>query len=312
MKYIKTFERFSVNETMDMFMMPVDPTSGSLDALSDIGHGLKDMITDAGEFIWSKVTGFINLIIDWFSNAKIMIKGWKELFNAFWSGKEGVPGVLKNARNNIFQFLFNKPFSEVKWSDVNVENIKRVYDKCGDGLKTLFNFSDDEEKLKTKEGVEDATLKLKTWINTTFKIAGNLILSYQISNLITTFLISTGLIALNSTLLAIATFVLLFIISWGIAKLSSKIAKKLKEKGLWFKDVRDVKDYDPKTDNPVSLKKVLGLEDYEKRLRSSSYDPMADGDYPIDLSALEQESKLWTKMAEEEIDKNGIDLRLAA
>ena len=305
MKYIKTYENFNYDSTNEGWLW------GEGNIWSKIG----EWITDAGEFIWSKITDFIDLIIDWFSNAKEMIKGFKELFNAFWSGSEGEPGVLKNARNNIFQFLFNKPFSEVKWSDVNVENIKRVYDKCGDGLKTLFNFSDDEEKLKTKEGVEDASLKLKTWINTTFKIASSLIISSLISNLITTFLVYTGLIALNSTLLAIATFVLIFLIAWGIAKLSSKITKKLKEKGLWFKDVRDVKDYDPKTDNPVSVKKVLGLEDYEKRLKRSSYDPMADEDYPIDVSALEEESRRWAQMAKigcEEIDKNGVDLKLAA
>ena len=36
MKYIKTFESYSVNETQDMMFMPVDPIKGINDVLADI------------------------------------------------------------------------------------------------------------------------------------------------------------------------------------------------------------------------------------------------------------------------------------
>lgn len=36
MRYLKTFESFNINETMDMMTMPVDPIAGAADVYSDI------------------------------------------------------------------------------------------------------------------------------------------------------------------------------------------------------------------------------------------------------------------------------------
>lgn len=49
MKYIKTYESFKVNETMDMFTMPVDPIKGSLEVWSDIWDSVKSFFNGAKE-----------------------------------------------------------------------------------------------------------------------------------------------------------------------------------------------------------------------------------------------------------------------
>lgn len=44
MRYIKTYESFNVNETMDMFTMPVDPIKGMGDLYSDIAKAIGNKI----------------------------------------------------------------------------------------------------------------------------------------------------------------------------------------------------------------------------------------------------------------------------
>lgn len=48
MKYLRTFESFSTNETLDMFTMPVDPIKSSTDVYSEIfksiGHKINDIV----------------------------------------------------------------------------------------------------------------------------------------------------------------------------------------------------------------------------------------------------------------------------
>ena len=49
MKYIKTFESYSVNETQDMMFMPVDPIKGTADMYNDIYKSIKDSIVKPTE-----------------------------------------------------------------------------------------------------------------------------------------------------------------------------------------------------------------------------------------------------------------------
>lgn len=44
MRYIKTYESFNVNETMDMMMMPVDPIAGAADLYKDIAKAIGNKI----------------------------------------------------------------------------------------------------------------------------------------------------------------------------------------------------------------------------------------------------------------------------
>ena len=44
MKYIKTYESFKINETEDMFFMPVDPIKGAADMYKDIYNEIKDSV----------------------------------------------------------------------------------------------------------------------------------------------------------------------------------------------------------------------------------------------------------------------------
>jgi len=45
MKHIKTYESFSVNETMDMMTMPVDPIAGAADVYKDITDAIGNKIS---------------------------------------------------------------------------------------------------------------------------------------------------------------------------------------------------------------------------------------------------------------------------
>lgn len=44
MKYLKTFESFSIDETLDMFTMPVDPIANAADVYSDFYKQIKSKI----------------------------------------------------------------------------------------------------------------------------------------------------------------------------------------------------------------------------------------------------------------------------
>jgi len=46
MRYIKTYESFKVNETMDMMMLPVDPLAGAADVYSDIADAIGNKISE--------------------------------------------------------------------------------------------------------------------------------------------------------------------------------------------------------------------------------------------------------------------------
>jgi hypothetical protein len=46
MRYLKTFESFNINETMDMMTMPVDPIAGAADLYSDIYDEAKSYLKD--------------------------------------------------------------------------------------------------------------------------------------------------------------------------------------------------------------------------------------------------------------------------
>lgn len=44
MRYLKTFESFNINETLDMMTMPVDPIAGASDVYSDIAKAIGNKI----------------------------------------------------------------------------------------------------------------------------------------------------------------------------------------------------------------------------------------------------------------------------
>ncbi len=46
MKHLKKFESFSVNETMDMMTMPVDPIAGAADVYKEIGKAIGNKVSE--------------------------------------------------------------------------------------------------------------------------------------------------------------------------------------------------------------------------------------------------------------------------
>jgi len=315
MKYIKTYENFNYDSTNEGWLW------GEGNIWGKIADKITEWVNEFGQFVWEKGTSFIDWVMKFFKklydNGKILIKDPKEVYRTFWIGHESktggktVPGIGKEFRNDVYEFLFNKPYEDVTWSDVNIENIKRVYEKTGDSLKTLFNFADDKEKLKSKEGVEDASLKLKTWFNRVLGFGVNTAFSIAIGNLIAGVIFTTGIGVIGSVLLSILVTILTILIMVFVAFISRKVKNKLQEKGLWFKDVRDVKGYDPNTDNPVSMSKISGFSDYKDRVAGSEKWSPNDKRNVSDY-VMNHLDNLFANQGCKEIEMNGFEIPLAA
>lgn len=87
MKYIKTFENFSTNETMDMMFMPVDPIPATADVYVDFYEEMK-----------KKVVKFID-------NIKNEGKETKEAFNLVVQASKDEIELNKEQRKKIYDQL---------------------------------------------------------------------------------------------------------------------------------------------------------------------------------------------------------------
>ncbi len=87
MKYLKTFESFTTNETMDMMFMPVDPISAADDLYSDFYQEMK-----------KKVIKFID-------NIKNEGKETKEAFNLVVKASKDEIELSKEERKKIYDQL---------------------------------------------------------------------------------------------------------------------------------------------------------------------------------------------------------------
>jgi hypothetical protein len=246
MKYISTYESFSVNETMDMFTLPVDPIPGMKDVISDIGQ----WFTQTGEFLWNKLTSFI----DWIKS-KISIPGIKEYFSQLF---EAIGELSKIQLNKVTNLFFDKEYTKVEWSDLNATTVKNLYQKITTSIKEFttdksWSFSDDKDKLKSEEGVDDKSLKLKYYINTTLAFLGKSILSAVIHTILSKILIALGLSA-GPVVATIASVVILVLFIWSSKK---KVNLEIKV----MKDVRDVPGYKPQS----IIGRITGWSDFTKQ-----------------------------------------------
>ena len=232
MRYVKTFENFKTNETLDMFMLPVDPIPGMKDVMSDVGQ----WFSETGELIWNKITGFI----DWCK--KILNKeDLKEYFSKLFEAIGELSKIQLNRATNLF---FSKDYHDVEWSDVNLGNVKNLYSKISDGIKGFatdksWSFKDDESKLKSEEGLDDKSLQLKKVINQILGFLGKSVISVVISKIVSASLIALG-VAAGPIVSTIAAVVVLILFIWASKK---KVNLEIKV----MKDVRDVPGYKPKS-----------------------------------------------------------------
>lgn len=58
MRYIKTYESFKTNETMDMFTLPVDPVAAGANVYGEIYEYIKDKLKDFANFLGDKFNLF--------------------------------------------------------------------------------------------------------------------------------------------------------------------------------------------------------------------------------------------------------------
>ena len=93
MRYIKTYESFNVNETMDMMFMPVDPIAGAADVYKEIGNYIKTKLTDLVKFLgdkfdlfMEKLTSLADSIIDTIGDgAKKVLENIEQMFGSVGS-----------------------------------------------------------------------------------------------------------------------------------------------------------------------------------------------------------------------------------
>lgn len=72
MRYLKTFESFNVNETMDMMFMPVDPIAGAADLYRDIYDEAKSYLKDKFNQFEDKLEQAVDSILPKIDGKKVM------------------------------------------------------------------------------------------------------------------------------------------------------------------------------------------------------------------------------------------------
>ena len=261
MKYVKTFESFNLNETLDMFTLPVDPIPGSEDVLSDISQ----WVSETGEFIWSKLTGFI----DWCK--KVLNKeNLKEYFSKLFEAIGELSKIQLNRASNLF---FSKDYHDVEWNDINLDNVKNLYSKISNSVKEFttdksWSFKDDENKLQSKEGLDDKSLQLKKVINQIIGFLGKSAISVIISKIVSASLIALG-VTTAPIVSTITSILILILFIWASKK---KVSLEVKV----MKDVRDVPGYQPKG----LIGRITGWSEFaEKKVKE--YQDFTQGDSPF-------------------------------
>jgi hypothetical protein len=281
MRYVKTFENFKTNETLDMFTLPVDPIPGMKDVMSDIGQ----WFSETGELIWNKITGFI----DWCK--KILNKeDLKEYFSKLFEAIGELSKIQLNRATNLF---FSKDYHDVEWSDVNLGNVKNLYSKINDGIKGFatdksWSFKDDESKLKSEEGLNDKSLQLKKVINQILGFLGKSVISVVISKIVSASLIALG-VAAGPIVSIIAAVVVLILFIWASKK---KVNLEIKV----MKDVRDVPGYEPKS----LFSRITGWGEFaEKKVKE--YQDFTQGDSPFQKLYMQKLKEQSEKIKQEPI-----------
>jgi len=281
MRYVKNFESYKTNETLDMFTLPVDPIPGMKDVMSDIGQ----WFSETGELIWSKITGFI----DWCK--KILNKeDLKEYFSKLFEAIGELSKIQLNRATNLF---FSKDYHDVEWSDVNLVNVKNLYSKISDGIKGFatdksWSFKDDESKLKSEEGLDDKSLQLKKVINQILGFLGKSVISVVISKIVSTSLIALGVSA-GPIVSTIAAVVVLILFIWASKK---KVNLEIKV----MKDVRDVPGYKPKS----LFGRITGWTEFaEKKVKE--YQDFTQGDSPFQKLYMQKLKEQSEKIKKEQI-----------
>jgi hypothetical protein len=261
MKYVKTFESFNLNETLDMFTLPVDPTPGSEDVLSDISQ----WVSETGEFIWNKINEFI----DWCK--KILNKeNLKEYFSKLFEAIGELSKIQLNRASNLF---FSKDYHDVEWNDINLDNVKNLYSKISNSVKEFttdksWSFKDDENKLQSKEGLDDKSLQLKKVINQIIGFLGKSAISVIISKIVSASLIALG-VTTAPIVSTITSILILILFIWASKK---KVSLEVKV----MKDVRDVPGYQPKG----LIGRITGWSEFaEKKVKE--YQDFTQGDSPF-------------------------------
>lgn len=282
MEYLNTYKDFSTNETLDMFTLPVDPIPGMKDVISDIGQ----WISDTGEFIWDKFTSFI----DWIKNK---LSKFKDYFAQLF---EAIGEMSKIQLNRITNLLFSKNYSDLEWSDLSIKSAKNLYSKISTGLKDFstdksWSFSDDKDKLKSEDGLEDKSLKLKFAINKILAFAGKTAISLVLTNIITSALVALGVTA-GPIITAICSIIIIIAFIWASKK---KVNLEIKV----MKDVRDVPGYKPKS----FISKITGWDEFTKS-KVEDYQDFTQGESPFQKMYLQKLKEQGQKIRQENLSFN--------
>lgn len=240
MKRIQSYTEFTINEElMDMMFYPGD------DFIKDVGKLYSDVLEKISES-WDNIK---NKVLKLFNN-------FKELISQIWLT---ICELSNEKWERMCNLLFQKNYSEVTWSDVNISNARRLSNQISNEIKSFFtdkswSFEDDIKKinLNPEDAIEDKSLRLKTAINKSLtfftKIVGVPTFTSTLVNLLTPILASI-FTSLSITMSGISlSFLCGLILSIIIMLLFIWLQKKqINFEIKIFKDLRDVKGYQDET-----------------------------------------------------------------
>ena len=110
MRYIKTYESFKTNETLDMFTMPVDPIAGAADVYGDIWNYLKEKASDIAKTLGNKWNEFKDKVSE-LADKVVELIGDK------------LSEVIKN-----IEYVFKSPIQDLTFEDIKkgLQNMPQV------------------------------------------------------------------------------------------------------------------------------------------------------------------------------------------
>jgi hypothetical protein len=145
MRYIKTYESFKTNETMDMFTMPVDPIKGAADVYGEIWNSMKDYAKKGVDFLEDMFEKTKDFFVGLADMMKIPLENLLEKVEKYFASpahdlnfKQIVDILMK--KNPLKGSITESRESEME-AHMDIENTKDIGQKVLSVLKAIFGIN---------------------------------------------------------------------------------------------------------------------------------------------------------------------------
>ncbi len=142
MRYIRTYESFKKNETLDMFTLPVDPIKGAADVYGEIYEYIKNELKDFANFLGNK-------------------------FNLFMEKLEELVEKILEVAGDKTQEIVNRLLQTFKIQTtvdtdmMSFENIKKgITEKYGKEIESALKANEELTHMEQEAGEDNATTSM--------------------------------------------------------------------------------------------------------------------------------------------------------